>query len=136
MVSSAHESLVDLILEWIEEEYLGMDFQLFHDSVGLLGANRPRSIFGYVPDVFFYVPAIDHTIIGDAKTPNDIETKHSKAQLEAYARYLTGLKGSGELVVSTRHQWAACARSVLRNLKTVKEDNLKTTVLCELGKWG
>jgi hypothetical protein len=137
MVSEAHETLVKMILQWLDQKGLGPDAQVFCDSVGVLGGSKPKKVGGFVPDVFCYVPSIKHTIIGDAKTPNDLETRHSKDQFEAYADYLATHCTSGELVVSTRFEWAGCARSILKNLTPVREKGIPSVrVLCEFGEWG
>ncbi|WP_428623819.1 hypothetical protein, partial [Sedimenticola sp.] len=88
MVSLAHEELIALILKWLDTKVIGPDAQVYCDRVGILGGPKPRKIAGYIPDVICTIPSIEHTIICDAKTPKDLETKHSKDQLEAFADYL------------------------------------------------
>ena len=136
MVSRTHEELVGMILKWLDQKGLGPDAQVFCDCGGVLGSAKPYSIGGYVPDVFCCIPGIKHTIIGDAKTPNDLETKHSKDQLEAFADHLATHSESGELVIATRFEWAACARSILNSLAPVKARGVPTVrVVCEFGVW-
>lgn len=136
MVSRTHEDLVAMILKWIDERGFGADAQLFCDKVGILGETKPKSIGGYVPDVYCYVPSANHIIIGDGKTPGDLETRHTKAQLDTFATFLASSKGAGELVVATRFEWAACARSILKSLESVRERGVpEVYVLCEFGVW-
>lgn len=136
MVSKAHEELVDMILKWLDQKDLGADAQIFSDSVGVLGGAKPKKIGGYIPDVFCTIPGIGHTIIGDAKTPKDLETRHSRKQFEAFAGYLADHCASGELVVATRFEWAACARGILNNLTPVRTRGVPSVqVLCEFGVW-
>lgn len=137
MVTEAHETLVKMILSWLDQQGLGGEAQVFTDTVGTLGSAKPRKINGYIPDVYCEIPRLGHTIIGDAKTPNDLETRHTKAQLEAYADYLATHRTSGELVVATRFEWASSARSILKNLAPVRQRGVPAVrVLCEFGEWG
>ena len=136
MVSLTHEKLVGMILTWLDKKGLGSDAQTFCDSVGVLGEAKPQKIGGYVPDVFCYIPSTQHTIIGDGKTPKDLETRHSKDQLEAFADYLVTHSATGELVVATRFEWAPCARSILNSLAPVRARGVPAVrVLCEFGVW-
>lgn len=137
MVTEAHETLVKMILWWLDKRDLGADAQVFSDTVGALGAEKPKKINGYIPDVYCDIPRLGHTIIGDAKTPNDLETRHTRDQLEAYADYLATHRTSGELVIATRFEWAGSARSILKNLAPVRERGIPAVhVLCEFGEWG
>lgn len=137
MVTEAHETLVKMILSWLETRNLGGEAQIFSDTVGKLGSEKPRKINGYVPDVYCEIPSLGHAIIGDAKTPNDLETRHTRAQLEAYADYLARHKASSELIVATRFEWAGSARSILKNLAPVRQHGGPCVrVLCEFGEWG
>lgn len=136
MVSQTHEELVEMILKWLDQKDLGPDAQVYCDNIGVLGGAKPKKIGGYVPDLICTIPSIKHTIIGDAKTPKDLETRHSKAQLEAFAEYLAANNTTGELVIATRFEWAPCARSILNNLSTVRAQGVPTVwVLCEFGVW-
>lgn len=136
MVSQAHEELVRMILKWLDQRGLGTDAQLFCDQVGVLGSAKPKKIGGFVPDVLCDFPSKNHTIIGDAKTPKDLESRHSRDQLEAFADHLAVHAKSGELVIATRFEWAACARSILNSLKPVRTRGIPTVrVVCEFGVW-
>lgn len=136
MVSLAHEQLVQMILRWLDQKDLGADAQVFYDKTGALGTAKPATICGYVPDVFCYIPSTKHTIIGDGKTPRDLETRHTRDQLEAYAQYLATRGASGELVIATRFEWAGCARSILNSLAPVRDRGVPAVrVLCEFGVW-
>jgi len=136
MVSSAHEELVQMILKWIDQKCPSPDAQVHFDTVGILGNSKPRKIGGYIPDVFCSIPSTGHTIVGDAKTPKDLETRHSRTQLESFANYLAENCSSGELVVATRFEWAPCARRILRGLTPVRTRGIpQVRVLCEFGVW-
>ena len=77
MPSLAHETLVGLIMNWIEKEYNEIDGRIIVDD-NTLGGTKTVRIEGFIPDLFCYFPTINHTILADAKTPNDLETLHTK----------------------------------------------------------
>ena len=136
MVSRAHEELVEMILNWLDPSSLAPDAQIFTDGVGILGSAKPQKIGGYVPDVLCRIPSSARTIIGDGKTPNDLKSRHSKDQLEAFATYLAQFGKKGEIVIATRFQWAPRARRILNNLPTVRKHGYpRVRVLCEFGEW-
>ena len=130
MPSIEHEKLVDLLVSWVKMQNSDVDAQLFIDRVGPIGENRPMAIAGFVPDVLCFFPSINHTIVGDAKTPNDLETRHTKIQMEAFFLHLQKNGGTGELVIATRFEWVPSARGLLRSLGTVKSGrNPQTTAI-------
>ena len=137
MPSVAHETLVDLIKNWIEKKYNGIDGQIAVDG-DTLGDTKPVRIEGFVPDLFCYFPKTNHTIIADAKTPKDLENPHTAAQLKAYLRYLMLLNGTTEIIIATRHRWAPSAKSLLRSIakNLESEDTInkrpELTVISEL----
>ena len=125
-----------MILKWLDPPSLSPDAQIYCDGVGVLGSAKPKKIGGYIPDLFCTIPSTGHVIIGDAKTPKDLETRHSRDQFEAFAAYLAGRVAGGELVVATRFEWAACARGILSNLAPVRALGVpRVRVLCEFGEW-
>ena len=139
MPSLVHETLVDLIKNWIEKEYNEIDGQIAIDDK-TLGAARPFPIEGFIPDLFCYFPKTNHTIIADAKTPKDLETSHTANQLKAYVKYLMLQNGTTELIIATRYLWAPSAKSLLRsiakNLEPVKAKNSlpQITIISDLGR--
>jgi len=136
MVSKAHEELVEMILNWLDPSSLAPDAQVYTDGVDVIGSAKPQKIGGYIPDVLCSIPSNARTIIGDAKTPNDLESRHSKDQLEVFAAYLVDFGENGELVIATRFQWAPRARHILSSLSTVrKHGHPRLRVLCEFGEW-
>ena len=136
MVSNAHDELIEMILTWLNQRGLPPDAQIFSDHGDVLGGSKPNRICGYFPDVICNIPSAQLTIIGEAKTPNDLETRHSNDQLEAFAGYLADHCVNGELVIATRFEWAPYARRVLRGLSPVRKRNvLRARVLCEFGEW-
>jgi hypothetical protein len=56
------------------------------------GADRPRAIDLYTPDVFASDLPATFEIIGEAKTPGDLETDRSKRQITAFLDYLSLLE--------------------------------------------
>jgi hypothetical protein len=51
--------------------------------------DRPRPIAGFIPDVFAVDVPETCRIIGEAKTPLDLETDRSRKQIEAFLTHLS-----------------------------------------------
>ena len=84
---------------------------IFVDLPSTPKGEKPRRIFGFVPDVLAMdVPATFHAS-GEAKTAGDLENDHTRAQLRAYLRHLR-LRG-GVLVVTVPWTVAATARGMV-----------------------
>jgi hypothetical protein len=87
--SKLHGDLVRALMHWMQEKYCsyyGVCF--FKDSFDELRATNPPNIGGFVPDVLAEDTPPTFTAIGEAKTPDDIETQHSQAQFAAYLNFL------------------------------------------------
>ncbi|RWN59372.1 hypothetical protein [Mesorhizobium sp.] len=52
------------------------------------GSNRPSSIDRYTPDLFASDLPVTFEVIGEAKTPLDLETPRSTRQIAAFLDYL------------------------------------------------
>ena len=115
-VSRDHERLVNDIVHWIERNHGDKNYRLFVDRVDVLGASKPKKIGGYVPDVLCNLPAGGRAIIGEAKTPGDLEGRHTLLQLEAFMKHLAA-DGGGLLIVSTTWASSNSAKAILRRVR-------------------
>ena len=61
------------------------DIAVREDAVCPVRGERPPRIEGYVPDVFVTDVPTTTTLIGEAKTQQDIETDHSRRQIFAFS---------------------------------------------------
>lgn len=115
MESDKHRELIGQIGLWIRWKFPEAKDFIDDDSDGALGRPRPPSIAGYRPDAFVLGGAQRTTIVGEAKTANDLDSEHSRRQLEAYIAYLSTFS-DGVLVVSTQWQARRTAMSLLKRL--------------------
>lgn len=91
--SSAHSSLVTHLVQWVAEEYLsGKTDAIQIDSGGC--DRKPPSAYGYVPDVYVAPMHTGRLIIGEAKTIQDFETRHSFEQIAAFLKKCSESEGA------------------------------------------
>ena len=80
--SQSHIRLVEALSFWISKSLLnGDDGLMFIDRSDRKSFEKPPKIGRYIPDV--YVPSVPkhQMIIGEVKTSNDLEKKHSINQI-------------------------------------------------------
>ena len=58
------------------------------DSLQPIRGERPPRIGNFVPDVYASDVPTTRTVIGEAKTPKDLETDHSRQQIAAFLDHL------------------------------------------------
>lgn len=114
--SLVHLHLVGRIVSYVRAEYQAYQLAVFHDLPNLLGAEKPPRIGGFVPDVFAIDAPPSITILGEAKTVEDLETEHSREQLAAFLTFLR-LQPSGILVVAVPWQAQARAKNLVAQLQ-------------------
>ena len=90
----------------------------------------PKVIGGFIPDVFFWYN--DLLIIGEAKTLNDFDNRHCKAQLEAYYKECAKFYGEAILVISVPWQLVFSVKNYFKNLKRLYPSNFSIVVINEL----
>ena len=99
--SISHIQLVQRILKWVESEMPECQcLCIFKDLPDAGRHDKTPSIDGFFPDVFVEDTPPTFTLIGEAKTAEDLETEHSKRQLRAFLSYLK-LRPRPRLIVST-----------------------------------
>ena len=83
--SSKHTSLVQIIINYIGREHSHVPgLGIVNDLSSPLHAEKPNRIEGFVPDVYAFDAPLTTVIIGEAKTPDDLETERSKKQITAF----------------------------------------------------
>lgn len=81
--SKEHHDLIDVILEYVDAHFPGIEKGLFY--IDRPGYERPRALSeGMIPD--FYYENSGYMIIGEAKTRDDIDNPHTEKQFESYLR--------------------------------------------------
>jgi hypothetical protein len=131
--SAQHIELVDLIIDWVRNEYSSNPAMLlFHDKPGAPKDQKPYRINGFVPDVYAVDAPTTTTIIGEAKTPSDLETKHTISQIKGFLNLLV-YREKPVFVISTPLNAMPSAKRLLMDvLESLPANNLQVIMLDEL----
>lgn len=85
---------------------------ILHDLPGLIGCEKPPYIGQFRPDLYASDAPTSCVIIGEAKTAQDLETPHSREQINAYARHLAMYPGS-TLILAVPWQLRVRAQNIM-----------------------
>lgn len=129
--SKEHANLVKVAVNYARTVVPeGMKELVQYDS---LETKRPPMIAGnYIPDVYFWNRNL--LIIGEAKTFDDFERKHSQAQFVAYLQECKSFYGEAMLIVAIPWQLVAGAKNYFRRLKLKMNFTTPIIILNELGR--
>lgn len=119
--SAAHAYLVHQMVTFIASQLLTpMDSGLMLiDSVENAPQRKPPPVFGHIPDVFVLTSNEKKLIIGEAKTPGDLDNQHTRDQLCGFLRKCAEYDAS-VLVMAVQWDQSRLASSLL---KACKRDN-------------
>ena len=81
MESEAHKQFVQNAVQYIKRTF-GLEENQMSIDLGEPGKTPPTVIDGFRADIYVHTPK--YIIIGEAKTDNDINNKHTVAQLASY----------------------------------------------------
>ncbi len=131
--SLTHIRLVDALSLWIVETYLDGDSgYIMVDGPNSSRNDRPPKIGGFVPDVFVPNGPGGRLIIGEAKTTQDLERKHSLEQIETFLHRCGQVQNSCFLLAVPWHT-VRLAESIVRQLRVrAGAENVSTEVLKKL----
>jgi hypothetical protein len=114
--SSQHQDLIGRIIDLVGKRYGELyALTIRHDLPQLIGSEKPPRIGIYTPDLYAFDTPRTVTIIGEAKTPLDLESEHSRSQLKTFIAYLVG-QSRGVFILSVTLTRTAAARRVLSNI--------------------
>ena len=129
--SATHAALVQEVILYAEREFGNLaDIAVREDAVRPLRGERPPRIEGYVPDVFVTDVPTTTTLIGEAKTQQDIETDHSRQQISAFLSYLSKTP-RGIFVLSVPIAASATARRLLAEINEPFADAATRTIVLD-----
>lgn len=95
-------------------------------------SNRPdRTIGNFIPDLFYKDTRC--MIIGEAKTENDIDCKHSKEQYESYIREASIFKGESHIVICTSLYSFARLKNIIKKMKLEQKSSASLHLLNDIG---
>ena len=86
--SLIHVRLVERLIMYVRERHCpprGLLLLADHHS---FSTNRPLRIGGFLPDLFASDLPVTFEVLGEAKTPSDLETRRSARQITAFLDHL------------------------------------------------
>jgi hypothetical protein len=92
----------------------------------------PKVGEGYIPDLYFCNDEM--LIIGEAKTSNDFDRKHSLEQYMSYIITCDHFEGEANMIVAVPWTEYISAKNLLRKIKKQGSYDLKIVVLNDLGR--
>jgi hypothetical protein len=133
--SSQHTALVQIIIRYIKREHATLTaLGIVDDLPSAIGAEKPNRIGGFVPDVYAFDAPLTTTIIGEAKTRDDLDTEHSKKQISAFLSFLS-YQNTGIFVMAVPWQVKRRAHAIVTNLqKAAGAAAVKTVTLDDIGR--
>ena len=127
--SAAHAALVQAIILYAGREFGDLaDIAVREDAVRPVRGERPPRIESYVPDVFVTDVPTTTTLIGEAKTLQDIETDHSRRQ-DFRLSELFVEDAAGIFVLSVPIAASATARRLLAEINEPFADAATRTIV-------
>ena len=115
--SSQHAALVQIIIGYIKREHAEVTaLGIVNDLSSAIGAEKPNRIEGFVPDVYAFDAPRTTTIIGEAKTKEDLETERSRKQTAAFLSHLR-YQDAGVLIMAVPWQVKRRAQAIVSTLQ-------------------
>lgn len=111
--TSKHIDFVYLLKKVVENDKR-IDLGLVYIDTPESRNNCPPIINGYKPDLYYEFD--DILIIGEAKTKNDLNNKHTKSQLETYISMCANFGGDSMLLVAVPWTENAFASNLVNNI--------------------
>ena len=129
--SRNHIDLVAVVVEYIKT-IIAPDLHTIiqYDSADSV---RPKMVVGnYVPDVYYW--HADQLIIGEAKTIDDFDRRHSREQYAAYITECKNFFGNSTFIIGVPWQIVATAKNYFRRLKKEFDTDIRIIIINELGR--
>lgn len=131
MESQSHVQLVNIAIEYIKN-ILPEEYYIFICTDTMGHNDRVKVIGNYIPDVYYCYN--NQLIIGEAKTINDFDRKHSKKQFIAYMNEFLTFQGETTLVVSVPWQLVLTAKNYFLRLRREMQVDVNVVILNEIGR--
>ena len=129
--SKNHMELVEIAVTYIQTIVPSHLISLIqYDSPS---TSKPPKVLGnFIPDVYFWDNEL--LVIGEAKTDDDFERKHSREQFGAYLDECSNFHGKSLLVISVPWSLIPTAKNYFRKLKKQKQTEVPIIILNEFGR--
>lgn len=105
--------MVEDLIEWVRQEY--DQAVILADTSIYPCTDRPPRIGGYVPDLYARVALPTRLVLGEAKTPLDLDNHHTKSQLVAFLGFCH-LHPLSHFVMAVPWDMSARAHNMLRQV--------------------
>lgn len=123
-VSGDHQELVTFMASWCVNQYPTESLVFLVDDVGTIGGTAPPKIRGFMPDVTCMTVSGFFEVIGEAKTRDDLATRHTRSQLKSFLETLRDQEG-GRLLICVPWGSEGTAASILRHIQNNIDDSEK-----------
>ena len=132
--SEKHISLVRCLYNWVKDE-------LFDGDSGAIFIDLPESkphckpsllVAGVRPDLYAKRTRDNLLIIGEAKTPSDLETKHSIGQYKSFLNECENHKGPSLIIMAVPWDFQRAAQNLLASLVGKNQERVEIKVLEKL----
>ena len=120
--SEQHKKLVELTADKLKNRY--SEIVIVVDLQSVPGDEVPPLIEGFRPDIYAHNKQSKLVVIGEAKTDNDIDTKHTYVQVRSFLNHLE-CRLNGNFVLAVTGIGSDRAKTFLRFIH--KELNLQKT---------
>ena len=115
--SLCHQQLVDALVTWLAKHCLGDDTgAVLRDALDAGPSDRPPLVGQHRPDVYVAHQPSYKFIIGEAKSPWDLENRHTESQLTEFMTYCNNHPRSLFVLAVPWHR-VPCAKNILNQLQ-------------------
>lgn len=125
--SENHQKLIDIIVSKVKTIVNDSTFcMILIDNPSVKFSSYPeKTLDGYRPDVYYNYNNL--LIIGEAKTQNDIDRKHSIDQYISYLKLCNTFQGESYFILGVNWIDTPFAKSLIKNL--IKKFDIRTNFI-------
>lgn len=130
--SSLHSSLVERLIAVVTSRHSAPRGMLVLADHHDFGDDRPPQIGGFTPDVFACDVPETFRVLGEAKTPGDLESERSLRQIAAFLDHLS-LRAPSTLYVAVPWRFVPRAQGIVRSLRRESHARVHVHVIADIG---
>lgn len=118
-------------MDWLQAQHpTAGTLSVFADCVFCEHLPNPPLVSGFIPDIYAQGIGMARTIVGEAKTPRDLETPRSRAQFDAFLTHLSECQNA-QFVVATPWVSVNSAKAIVRSIKKRRQIDSVDVVFLE-----
>lgn len=126
--SVEHRQLIELLILKAKEIICKDNWCLISSDTPECSSIPAQTSEGFRPDLFYEYQNL--LVIGEAKTSNDVQTKHSKMQYESYIIKCSLFSGRAFFIAAVPWKEKAAVKNLLHTLQKKYPGNYKI-IVCE-----